>query len=257
MTMASENTMRPRYAERVAVVTGGGDGIGAAMVAGLIREGARVVVNDLQEVDPSGTAAVVPGDVRDPQVRRALREAANDLGGGAADALFNNAGVATTTPALDVSDDEWSRVMGVNVDAVWNLCQDLGGDMVARGRGAILNTASVAGLYGIPGRAPYVISKHAVVGMTRALAVEWAPAGVRVNALCPGFTESGLNAQMRGRTPDAWNDRAARAPMRRSGTADEQAASALFLNSDEASYTTGQVSTVDGGQHTLYSGYSA
>ncbi|QCX26528.1 SDR family oxidoreductase [Nocardioides jishulii] len=257
-----------RYAGKVAVVTGAGSGIGRAITEGLLTEGATVVAND---VAPDALAALgewatrvgsaerltgVVADVAVPETAATLVEAATAAGHGRLDALFNHAGVGSATPALEIGEEEWSRVMAINVDAVRRLAVAAGRVMVDQGGGAILNTASVAGTHGLPGRLGYVASKHAVVGITRALAVEWGPLGVRVNAICPGLTETGMSQKLKRTNPEYWAAREAVVPLRRSGLPEEQAAMALFLNSDDAAYVSGLVAEVDGGAHALYSGYT-
>lgn len=263
-----QHDARHRYTGKVAVVTGAGSGIGLAITEGLLNEGATVVAND---VAPEALTALeewatglgvadrlttVAADVAAPQTPTDLVEAATKAGGGRLDVLFNHAGVGSATPALEIGEEEWSRVMAINVDAVMRLAVAAGRVMVDQGGGAVLNTASVAGTHGLPGRLAYVASKHAVVGITRALAVEWGPLGVRVNAICPGLTETGMSQRLKRTSPDYWAAREAVVPLRRSGLPREQAATALFLNSDEAAYVSGMVTEVDGGAHALYSGYT-
>lgn len=262
--MTTSTAPRQRYAGKVAVVTGAASGIGLAIADGLLAEGATVVANDVNPEALAALAAGAPGDrlvtmaadVAAPDTPTALVEAALDLGGGRLDALFNHAGIGSATAALDLGEDEWRRVMGINVDAAWRLAVAAGRVMVDQRGGAILNTASVAGTHGLPGRLAYVTSKHAVVGLTRALAVEWGPDGVRVNAICPGLTESGMSTRLRQTNPEYWSAREAVVPLRRAGHPHEQAETALFLCSDDASYVSGLVAEVDGGAHALYSGYT-
>lgn len=249
-----------RYRGKTAVVTGAASGIGRAIVQRLLSEGALVVAND---VDSEALIAldddrvvIVQGDVRDTGMADRLTAQAMSLGEGRIDALFNNAGIGSNGPTLDIDAAEWRRVMGVNVDAAVEVVTSVGQRMVEQGGGAILNTASVAGTHGLPSRAPYVVSKHAVVGLTRSLAVEWGRCGIRVNALCPGFTETGMSARLKEQAPEYWASREAVVPLRRAGIPREQAAVALFLNSDDASYVTGLVAEVDGGTHALYAGYA-
>lgn len=251
---------RTRFDGSVAVVTGAGSGIGRALVEGLLAEGAFVVANDLDVTSLAALGddrlALVEGDVSLDSTVAAIAAAVAATEQGVAAALFNNAGIASTTPALEMTSAEWSRVMGVNVDAVFRLSVALGRGMIAAGRGAIVNTASIAGTHGLPDRSAYVVSKHALVGLTRALAVEWGPHGVRVNAFCPGLTETPINATLRAKAPDYWAARERAVPLRRAGSAAEQAAFALHLASDDASYATGLVVEIDGGGHTLHSGYT-
>jgi NAD(P)-dependent dehydrogenase (short-subunit alcohol dehydrogenase family) len=252
---------RRRYEGRVAVVTGAGSGIGRTIAEQLDAEGAVVVAND---VTADGLATLrgdhihpVTADVADPGTAELLVRTALEVGSGRIDALFNNAGIAIDGPAEDVGEGDWRRVMDINLDAAFRIAQAVGRVMIVQSGGAILNTASTAGFVAMPGRLSYVVSKHALVGLTRGLAVEWGRFGIRVNAIAPGLTATGMNARRRELRPDMWQDRESRTPLLRSGLPEDQAATALFLNSDEAAYTTGHVAVVDGGQLSLFSGYLA
>ncbi|MFC9835370.1 SDR family NAD(P)-dependent oxidoreductase [Rhodococcus sp. NPDC127530] len=261
MVSVDQEGLRSRYRDKVAIVTGAGSGIGRAIVEGLVVEGAYVVANDISfdriESLASERVSVIAADVSEPSAAGRLTAQALKMRGGRIDALFNNAGIGSAGPAVDIGAEEWRRVMAINIDAAFQLAASVGRVMIRQGGGgAILNTASVAGTMGLPGRVPYVVSKHAVVGLTRALAVEWGVHGVRVNALCPGLTETAMSDRLRTEAPDYWAKRAAVVPLRRAGTSAEQAAAALFLNSDEASYISGLIAEADGGAHALYSGYT-
>lgn len=252
-----EDFSRPgRYVGKVAIVTGAGAGIGRAIVEGLLAEGARVVANDVRpealDALTHDRVLTVAADVSAPETAESLASAALSFGGGRIDALFNNAGIALYKRAVDVDDGEWRRIISVNVEGTVRLATTIGRMMIDQGSGAILNTASTAGAQALPDNAPYVVTKHAVVGLTRALAVEWGPFGVRVNALCPGMTETAMNAGTRQTFEDYWTRREQLIPLRRAAQPAEQAATALFLNSDEASYISGLVALADGGTHALY-----
>lgn len=261
MSTDATGTTERRYEGRTAIVTGAASGIGRAIAGAVVAEGGTVVATD---IDADGLARLdadrlvtVAGDVADPSLPHRLLDTALAAGDGRIDALFNNAGIGSATPTVELADAEWRRVMDVNVDAVFRIARDVGAVMVRQGHGAILNTASVAGTFGLPGRVAYSTSKHAVVGMTKSLATEWGVHGIRVNALCPGLTETGFNAMLRTGTADGyWEKRKALVPMRRASQPEEQAEFALFMNSDRASYASGMILEVDGGSHALYSGYA-
>ena len=250
-----------RYAGKVAITTGGATGIGRAIVERVVAEGGTVVVNDLNEDNlawAQETDRVLPvvGDIGDPATSDRLVAAALEAGG-RIDAVFNNAGIVTYQPAESYAPEDWDLNIRVNLNAHFQLAQRAGRVMIEQRSGAILNVASGAGLQGIPFNVAYVATKHGVIGITRALAVEWARYGIRVNALCPGFTESPLQRQSREQSPETFEKRQRLTPLHRPGRPEEQAAMAVFLNSDESSYTTGLIAVIDSGNHTLYSGYEA
>jgi NAD(P)-dependent dehydrogenase (short-subunit alcohol dehydrogenase family) len=250
-----------RYEGQVAIVTGAGSGIGRRITERLIEEGASVVANDVRESALEGLdaefLATAVGDVSDPATADRLTESALAFGTGRIDALFNNAAMVLYKRAQDYTVEEWLRVMDVNLNSCFFVASAVGRIMIEQRSGAILNTASGAGLAGITDNIAYVASKHGVVGLTRALAVDWGPYGVRVNALAPGFTMTRMTEQFREQSPDLYSARAAKVPLEgRAGQVDEQAAVALFLNSPEASYVSGLIAAVDGGTHALSAGYA-
>ena len=226
--------MRGLDGKRV-VVTGGASGIGAATVERLRREGAAVTVLDLQ---PCAGGIVV--DVRD---RAAVEAAFAGLDG--VDAVINNAGVSERTPALDISDEQWSRVLEVNLRGVFNVARAAGRRMLAGGGGVIVNTASTNGYVGHPFYADYNASKAGVIELTRTLALEWAPT-VRVNAVCPGYVLTPM--QRAEYSPEMLAAVDAKIPLGRHAAPEEIAAMFAFLASDDASYITGAVLAVDGGE---------
>ena len=250
------------YEDKVAIVTGAGSGIGRGIVERLHEQGAYIVANDLREDrlnDFPSTDRIVKvcGDTSDSETSQRIVTAARKLKSGVIDALFNNAGMITFKPALEYTQSDWDRNIGVNLTAYFLVAQAVGRVMVGQRSGAILNTASTAAGHGVPNNVAYVSAKHGVIGLTRALAIEWACYGVRVNALSPGFTESAMIDEFKAQSPELYGQRVQRIPLGRAGRVDEQAAMALFLNSDEASYTTGMIAVVDGGGHALYSGFQA
>src|SRR5271154_4208905 len=191
-----------RIADKVAIVTGGGSGIGKATVEVFAQEGAKVVIGDLpgsraDEVAKSIGATFVPTDVADPKaVQNLVRTTCDKFGG--IDIMFNNAGIGIVAPLLDTSEDVYSKTLRIDLDGVyWGL--KFGGQvMVQQKRGAIVNTASVAGIRGSVGLSAYNAAKHGVVGLTRNAALEFAHAGVRVNCICPGIIDTPLGARAFG-----------------------------------------------------------
>jgi len=235
-----------RFAGKVAIVTGGASGIGAATVARLAAEGAEVLIADLNQPAqlPSGAVfhradATLPADVD------ALLAAARERWG-RLDILVNNAGAGWLGDSETTAIEDWDRLFAINVRAVFLACKAAIPVMRASGGGAIVNTASISGLAGDYAMVAYNASKGAIVNYTRSLALDCAAHGIRVNALCPGLIETPMAT---GGLADPI-DRAhwlERIPMARTGRPEEMAAVIAFLASDDASYVTGAMMVADGG----------
>ena len=236
-------------AGRRAVVTGGASGIGLACARRLRADGADVTVVDRYRPPDDARLSCLPCDVRDPAaVDAALREAATLLGG-PADVLVNAAGVYRIAPLLDISPAEWDDVLMINLRGSFLAGRAVAAALISSGLpGAIVNIASTAALAADAAEPTghYNASKAGVVALTRQMAVEWAPHGIRVNAVCPGVIDTPMLRLMDDRAAGlAYLDAAV--PLRRLGTADEVAAVIVFLPSDDASYLTGCAIPGDGG----------
>lgn len=242
------------------LVTGGGSGIGRAIateaarggmavaVVDAVAERAEQVADELKAIGAQAQAFAL--DVRDAAGCEATVAAAEQALG-PLDAMVACAGISPPAPAAAMADEVWSRCLDVNLNGMFRSVQPVGRRMVARGRGAIVAIASVDGLGGHAGRAHYSASKHGVIGLTRALAIEWGRCGVRVNAVAPGVVDTPL---VRANLPADHVQHAMvdRVPLGRLAQAPEQAGPTLFLLSDAASYVNGAVLAVDGGTSAGY-----
>lgn len=242
------------YAGRSAIVTGAASGIGTAMVERLLEAGARVTACDVDESGLAALEARLDGSLRtalcdvgdDDQVRAAVDGHAKRWGG--LDALFNNAGIMDDyAPLSELEDEQYQRVMRVNIDGAMRMARAAVRVMLDGDGGAIVNTASAAALRGGRAGTAYTISKHAVIGLTRSIAFMHASDGIRCNALCPGNTDTGLGWRMRSNAKGLGELKPIFATVPDATTPSRMAGVALFLGSDDAADVTGQVLTSDRG----------
>jgi NAD(P)-dependent dehydrogenase (short-subunit alcohol dehydrogenase family) len=247
--------MAHRLQGKVAIITGAARGIGAAVATLFAEQGARVVGLDVEASCCSAEGLLnITGDVTRPeQVAAAVASTLDHFAG--IDILINNAGANVFAEPLQLSDSEWERCFELDLKAAWTVAKAVLPAMLSQGAGSIVNIASVHGHKIIPGCFPYPVAKHGLIGLTRALAIEYAARGIRVNSISPGFiltpqTEAWLAAQ-----PDpeaARRHQAELIPCRRIGTPGEVAYTALFLASDEARFINAADIAIDGGRMQLY-----
>jgi NAD(P)-dependent dehydrogenase (short-subunit alcohol dehydrogenase family) len=247
-----------RLEGRRAVITGGGRGIGRAIALAYAAEGARCVItarsaDELAAVAaeaPNGTVIPIECDVTSDESVAAMSVAANEALG-EVDIVVNNAGIHASGGFMDIDPDTYTRLFDVNVVGIVRVSQAFLPGMIERGFGRIVNMASTAGLFESPGQAPYNASKHGAVGLTRCMALEMAPMGVTVNAICPGFVDTPMIdgfATLVGAERDELRDRlAARTPMGRMLQPEEIAGLAVHIASDIAGGMTGQTMVVSNG----------
>ncbi|ASC63503.1 short-chain dehydrogenase [Achromobacter denitrificans] len=251
--------MSQRLKGKIAVVTGAGSGIGEATARLMAREGAIVVLADRAApaaeavardiAAQGGTAEAREVDVGDSAAMRQMIEAVAQRHG-RLDVLVNNAGYGIAANVVDTAEDDWARLMRVNVDGVFHGCKYAIPIMRRQGGGAIVNTASAGALVGLRERAAYCASKGAVAALTRAMALDHATEGIRINCVAPGTIESPYFREIYARSADPEALRAtlaARQPMNRLGSPEEVARAIVFLASDDASFATGSTLVLDGG----------
>lgn len=253
-----------RLGDKVAIVTGGGRGIGAAIVRAYAREGAKVVIADIDAAAAARLAAELTdqglevsslrADVTDPDSTRAMAARTLDLYG-RIDILVANAGINVFARPLEMTEEEWRRCFAVDLDGMWNSARAALPAMLERGGGAIVALGSVHSFTIIPGCFPYPVAKHAVIGLVRALALEYAGKGIRVNAIAPGYIETQLAHDHWATFPDPQAERrraCALHPPGRIGRPEEVAMTAVFLGSDEAPFINAATIVIDGGRSVLY-----
>jgi len=239
---------------RVALVTGGSRGIGAAVCAELGAAGARVVVNYVRDAAAAervcddvraagGEAVALAGDVSTPAGAQALVDGVEqDVG--EIDVLVNNAGITRDNLIMKLSEDDWRQVIDTNLAGAFFTCRAVARPMLKRRRGAIVNMSSVVGVHGNPGQTNYAASKAGLIGLTKALAKELGGRGIRVNAIAPGYIETELTDAL---PEEARAEILRSTPLRRLGRPADVAAAVRFLASDAAAFVTGDVLAVDGG----------
>jgi NAD(P)-dependent dehydrogenase (short-subunit alcohol dehydrogenase family) len=256
--------MVDRLKDKISIVTGAGQGIGEAIARVFASEGAAVVVAErnaetgaavARDIEANGGRSLfIATDVTDANSVAAMIARTIETFG-AIDIVVNNAGINVFHKPLETSDDEWRRCFAVDLDAVWTVSKAALPTMRAQRRGAIVNIASTHSFSIIPGTFPYPVAKHALLGLTRSLGVEYAAEGIRVNAIAPGYIETPIAAAYWATfaDPEAERRRACDLhPPKRIGRPEEVAMTALFLASDEAPFINAACIVIDGGRSVLY-----
>jgi NAD(P)-dependent dehydrogenase (short-subunit alcohol dehydrogenase family) len=249
--------MTQQFFGMVALVTGGASGLGRVSAIALAREGAKVVVSDVmvsegeatvQIINQAGGQAIfVKADVTNSAEVEAMVEKTVKAFG-RLDFALNNAGIdGVRARTADYPEDVWQQVINLNLTGVFLCLKFELPFMVRQGSGVIVNMSSVAGVTGFPGHAAYTASKHGVIGLTKTAAIDYAKAGIRVNAVCPAYTRTPMLTRMLEQSPDLEARLISRVPLRRLGTAEEIAQAVIYLFSDAAAFITGHSLVMDGG----------
>lgn len=248
-----------RLAGKVALITGAGQGIGAAIARAFAREGAQVVIAERNAETGAAVATEVGGlfvatDVTvQSDVDRVVKDAEARFG--RVDVLVNNAGANVFHRPHEMPRSEWARCMALDLESAWAMAEAVLPGMRMRRQGAILNIASTHGFKIIPHTFPYPVAKHGLIGLTRALGVEYATEGIRVNAIAPGYIDTQIARDYWAGFPDPEAERAkaeALHPPGRIGSPEEVAMTAVFLASDEATFINAETIVIDGGRSALY-----
>jgi len=240
---------------KVAIVTGAGRGLGAAMAKGLAEAGASVVVADIDLQSATATAEIIKEgggkalpvsvDVGSAADVKAMVDACVNTFG-TVDILVNNAGINRRNPCVEMSEEDWDAVIRVNLKGTFLCTREVGKILVAKKSGKVINIASLLATVAQPNRGPYASSKGAVAQFTKVLALEWAPYNINVNAIAPGYVATELNTKLM-EDKQVYDEITARIPMGRWADPEEMIGAVVFLASDASSYMTGQLVNIDGG----------
>ena len=247
--------MENGFKNKVALITGGSFGIGRATAIAFAKKGTKIVIADWKEnqetmdlIENSGGEAIfVKCDVsKSEDVKAMVEETINTFG--QLDYAFNNAGIeGASAPTKDCTEENWDKTIDINLKGIWLCMKYEIPEMLKNRKGVIINCSSVAGLIGFQGLPAYVASKHGVIGLTKTAALENAPLGIRINAVCPGVIQTAMIDRLTGKTKEAIKQFTELEPVGRFGQPDEIANAVIWLCSDEASFVTGVAMPVDGG----------
>ena len=251
--------MPGKLQDKVAIITGAGSGIGEATAIKFAKEGAKVIIAEINSENGKkvldkinkefGTAIFVETDVAiEESVKSMVNETVKSLG--TPDIIINNAGIAVFDDPLNLSEEDWRKCFSVDLDGVWYGCKHVLPHMLKKQKGSIVNIASVHSFQIIPKCFPYPIAKHGVLGLTRALAVDYANKGIKINAISPGYIFTPINEWFFNTKPDpvaAKKEAEMLHPINRLGASEEIANAALFMSSDECNFMIGANVVIDGG----------
>jgi NAD(P)-dependent dehydrogenase (short-subunit alcohol dehydrogenase family) len=243
------------FKNKVALVTGGSFGIGRATAIAFAKNGAKVVVADYIEDDETineikkigGEAIFIKCDVsKNTDVENLIKKTIQQYG--QLDFAYNNAGVEGITAIThECTEENWDRTISINLKGIWLCMKNEIPEMLKKGKGVIVNCASIAGIVGFQGAPAYVASKHGIIGLTKTSALEYARRGIRINVVCPGVIKTPMITRSTGNKKDVEDQYAEKEPMGRLGTPEEIANAVIWLCADESSFVTGHELVVDGG----------
>ena len=248
-----------RFKNKTVIVTGAGSGIGETTAIKFAQEGANVIIADIDPIngkivttkinDTNGSALFVETDVSNfDSINEMVNKTINEFD--PPDILINNAGINVFGEPLKMTDSEWKRAFSVDLDGVWFGCKAVLPHMLKKNKGSIVNVASVHGIQIIPNCFPYPVAKHGVIGLTKALAVDYASRGIKINSISPGYIDTPIVERFFKTKPDpdaARKEAENHQPIKRMGTTDEIANTIMFMSSDECNYMIGANIVVDGG----------
>jgi len=239
--------------DKIALITGGGTGLGFGISKGFIAAGCKIIITGRRESvlkeacgELGSLATYIVNDITELDLIPSMVEKAEERHG-PVDILVNNAGINLKKHALEVSDKEFAGIINTNLNGLFALAREIGKRMVQREKGSIINITSMAAIYGIPEVTAYTASKTGVLGLTRALAVDLSPMGIRVNAIAPGFIETPMSRKAFNADAARKEKVISRTPMRKLGTPEDIAHAAVYLASDASKFITGINLPVDGG----------
>jgi NAD(P)-dependent dehydrogenase (short-subunit alcohol dehydrogenase family) len=246
------------YAGKTVFITGAGSGIGRATAVAFAASGANVVTTDIDLDSATATAGLIKDQGGRALAVRCNVTSSNDIVAaldatidafGQLDIAFNNAGIEQpVAPLADISEDDWDRLVAVNLKSVYLCMKHQIPLLLKAGGGSIVNTSSGAGVIGIRGQSAYTAVKHGVIGMTKSAALDYAATGIRINAICPGIIETPMMGRFSGGTPEGRERVIAQEPVGRMGRPEEIASAVQWLSSDLGAFTTGHALVIDGGQ---------